>query len=689
MKKLLLSVTLLACVCLFTNAQLPVSTAPENKNVVLEEFTGVNCYYCPDGHKLAQQLADDNPGDVVLINIHVGNFAVPGTGDLDLRTPFGTDIKDQSSLTGYPAGTINRHDFTTSGWDMNGGTAMSRSYWDDAGAVLFGQSSYVNIAGEASIDYTTRVLTVNVEAYYTANGAASNNINVALLQNNVEGTQTGAEDWNPGNILPNGNYNHQHALRHLLTGQWGDVTTATTSGTTYTNTFTYTIPAAMAGVAYDIFNLEVVLFVAEGQQEIISGSIASMNYVLPPGLTLVDLAASTNMTMPADYCDPNVTPEVTVMNNSTVTVDTFEVYYVLDGGTPVTMVGNNLAASTSATFTFPALVLASGTHTLAYNVNTDNAVNIIDNVSGNNNAASADIITISPTAFATSHTEGFESYSNGDDVVNNVVLVNADAENTFVVSNAISGGSVTWNLGAYGNSDNSWRMRFRSWAVGSVATLLFENIDLSGSTGNGLRLSYAHALDNGTELDKFEINVSKDCGVTWTNVFREGGGNLSTAAAPVPSNWFYPAVTEWDSANIDLGAFDGESAVMIEFKGTSGGGNNLYFDDIQISNTVDLSNPYVYSGITESEKALFEAVELFPNPASNFTFVRLEMSESADVKVEVRNMLGQMVKVVSDGVLNVGIHRLSINTVDFNEGLYYLNIYSEEGNITKKFVVTK
>ena len=53
----------------------PVSQSPQNKNVVLEELTGINCQYCPDGHKLAQQLSDANPGRVVLVNIHAGGFA--------------------------------------------------------------------------------------------------------------------------------------------------------------------------------------------------------------------------------------------------------------------------------------------------------------------------------------------------------------------------------------------------------------------------------------------------------------------------------------------------------------------------------------------------------------------------------------------------------------------------------------
>jgi hypothetical protein len=60
--------------------------------VVLEELTGINCQYCPDGHLRAKQIADANPGRVVLVNIHAGGYATPGAGQPDLRTTAGTAL---------------------------------------------------------------------------------------------------------------------------------------------------------------------------------------------------------------------------------------------------------------------------------------------------------------------------------------------------------------------------------------------------------------------------------------------------------------------------------------------------------------------------------------------------------------------------------------------------------------------
>ena len=108
MKKLITLTTANFCV-IFVFAQTFVSTTPENKNIVLEEFTGIHCVYCPDGHLMAQNLYNVNPGDVVLINIHAGSYAVPSAGEPDFRTPFGAAIDGQASVSGYPAGTINRH----------------------------------------------------------------------------------------------------------------------------------------------------------------------------------------------------------------------------------------------------------------------------------------------------------------------------------------------------------------------------------------------------------------------------------------------------------------------------------------------------------------------------------------------------------------------------------------------------
>ncbi len=292
-------------------AQLPVSQSAENRNVVLEEFTGIHCVYCPDGHKRAQELKDANPNDVILINIHVGGYAVPSSGEPDFRTPYGPSIANQSGLTGYPAGTINRHEFE------GGKTALSRSKWNQYGNVVLGEASYANVALQSSIDIASRLLTVDVEVYYTGDGPASNKLNIAILQDGIEGPQTGMS-YNPAQVLPNGKYQHNHMLRHLLTGQWGDAINTTTQGTLIQRQYTYTIPADLKGVEYVLKDLAVVAFLAEGNQEIVTGASGPL-YV---GTTSVE--DENNMIVGVNaYPNPtsgNVSFEINLAEKSTVNV---------------------------------------------------------------------------------------------------------------------------------------------------------------------------------------------------------------------------------------------------------------------------------------------------------------------------------------------------------------------------------
>ena len=211
-------------------------------------------------------------------------------------------------------------------------------------------------------------------------------------------------------------------LRHLLTGQWGE--NIPVSSGFYTNTYTYNIPNDLNGVAYDLFNLEVAVFVAEGQQEVINGNMSIMNYVVPNGVNLIDLSANTNMSLPSSYCDNVITPEITVTNNSNVPVDTFEVSYTLNSNAAVSQgVYTSLNAGASTTITFPTVTIPSGTNSINFSSSTISGTSYIDNVSNNNVATTGDFSVLSPTAIGTNHNESFEGYDLATPSPNNAILI--------------------------------------------------------------------------------------------------------------------------------------------------------------------------------------------------------------------------------------------------------------------------
>lgn len=295
MKKNLLLFVLFVAFFSGINAQTLVSTDVQKKNVVLEEFTGIHCTYCPEGHAIAQALKDENPSDVVLINIHTGNYATPSSGEPDFRTEFGDAIAGQSGLNGYPSGQVNRHYFPDLA--STNGPAMGRSAWVTAAGRMFVEDSPVNVGASTSYNAATRELTVNVELYYTAASTeATNFINVALLQSNILGPQTGGGAGD--------NYVHNHMLRFLITGQWGEEITTTALGTFVEKTYTYTIPENYLDVECIVENCEVAVFVTETQQEIYSGvvvpaidgtTLVTATLAAPADLMIVGEASATSV----------------------------------------------------------------------------------------------------------------------------------------------------------------------------------------------------------------------------------------------------------------------------------------------------------------------------------------------------------------------------------------------------------
>jgi len=229
MKKLLL-ICILAILYLSSSSQTIVSTAPETKRAVVEDYSGV-MWESPYSHIRIQHMQYKYPDHVFAIYIHEGDNAIPGSNDyLDLRTPWGPALLAQTDYNSdYLTTTINRHVFLE--YAHNSGTAIGANDIIDAIDMIMLDPAYVNVAAEASIDLATNLLTVHVEAYYTGTSPeASNYLNVALVQNDIYGWQVGRYS-NPNYCTTEEEeYRQQGVLRHLLTDQFGDEITSTTPG---------------------------------------------------------------------------------------------------------------------------------------------------------------------------------------------------------------------------------------------------------------------------------------------------------------------------------------------------------------------------------------------------------------------------------------------------------------------------
>ena len=498
LKNYFLLFTLISCLTGFS--QTIVSTDSQNKKVILEEYTGIYCVYCPDGHSRAQALKNQYPNDVFLINIHTGGYAIPNPAinDPDFRTPFGDAIASQSNLTGYPSGSVNRQYFSSLA--SNGGTAMGRGNWNTAASQVLNQSAYVNVGVEATINVQNNELTVHVEGYYTGNSPQNTNyLNVVLTQNNTLGPQTGGGMGS--------DYNHMHRLVHMITGQWGEVISTTSTGSFIDETFTYTIPSNYNGIDVLITELNVIAFITETQQEIISGAEYTPTFVgIEHSNDAAVMGLDDNLN---DNCGEIASPSVVVQNNGTDPITSLSIEYSSNDGSSETYSWTGSIASLE----FTSIELPS----IGYSPSNTNSVNIIisddDNNNNNSNTFYFDQSNSYETSFVTLNllTDNYGSettwnlkdangfivaqggpYTNNFTASLEIGIPSSNECYTFTINDSIGDGiCCAYGIGSYSISDDSGNEIFSGGEFSSTEATTFrvgESLGLNSFTDENLKI---------------------------------------------------------------------------------------------------------------------------------------------------------------------------------------------------------
>jgi len=261
-----LSLTLFICLLFssaWLSAQTLVSTMPENKAAILEEFTGVSCPNCPPAHQIIENLLPQYPNNLFVVSYHPTNssYTTPrNASDPDFRRGF-LDGFYTSSFVGsrfMPGGLVNRRIWGTE-------RMTSRGNWTSYINTIQAEASPVNVGTVATYDTATSLLSVDVEVYYTDTSATANTLYVFLLEDSLVADQSGS-GGSP-------NYVHNHVFRETLTtDQWGDLIPLTpVAGQFYKDTLTFDNSAG----AYNMKNCSVIAFVRDpSTEEIFSGTSA-------------------------------------------------------------------------------------------------------------------------------------------------------------------------------------------------------------------------------------------------------------------------------------------------------------------------------------------------------------------------------------------------------------------------------
>ena len=672
----------------YVSAQTIVSTSAENKNAIVEESTGIHCSYCPDGHAILNQVVDQNPNDVFVIKFHEGGYAwdCDPNGGHDFNNTIANQLGTMGAASGQPSASVNRQIFSS--WSSTGGTAMSRGYWSSAISQVLQESAYVNVGLEAEL--AGNVLTIHVEAYYTASSPQSTNyLHLAIMQDETIGPQMGADSFNPSYVVsssPNSSYAHgEYDYRHMdrlvdmVDGINGDAISTTSAGTFIDRTYTYTLPEMYNDVPVDLAEIEVAAFITDGD-EIVNGYKVEAAYT-PVGYDVA--VVSIDSPSGSGVYSDNENIIVTIENFGEYTVSNFDVsYQVNDGDTVTETFTGSLAYEETSQYTFYA----------TYDFSSPGDYEIVANTSlGGDDVPSNDMISNSFTSITGGdcpdeyslpivwrddfecHTE-FEFSNIGDWIINDIDGGTTYGANDVDFPNeSYVGAGIIYNHALATDNNTNTSTTFADWApyegnqglyfvAATAATgpnndwMISPEFNMQGVTSPQLTF-WAKTITDAWGLERFSIYVN-DVNTSNPDI----ATFIELSQAP-----YIEAPTEWTQYQFDLSSWEGYDSLRIAIHYESNDTFVLQMDSFKIEGTL---------GIGDSEINNFE---YFYNVSTK----NLEMTSDETLrKIEIFNILGQ--KVFQENI-NSNAHTSSL--MDLGTSIYIVNIEGTTGMKSFKLLV--
>ncbi len=375
-----------------------------------------------------------------------------------------------------------------------------------------------------------------------------------------------------------------------------------------------------------------------------------------------DLSIESN-NEPSDFnlvCNPGpATVSATIRNFGSTPESNFEVSYQLDSEPVVneTFTGT-LAPGGQSVFDFatPLNISASGNYTLTVSVN----------LAGDENPGNDDDVL---NFYAATEAEPLDFEEPFD--VNGVPpsgwnILNSDNADTWQERSNITGSDGTPTVTAY--IDN-----FSYNASGEEDILETVLIDLTSTTNAMLDFDLAKAQYSSSFSDAFRVDISTDCGATFTQIYYKEGLDLSTVSGYQTNIWTPNSAADWRTESIDLAPYLGEN-VQFRFVNINGFGNSTFIDNINVSGVL---------GITKEN---LDIITMYPNPASNTVFINLKNIGTSNISIALFNSLGQRLHYISEAEM-AGKTQGVLNVSGYATGIYFVKIKSGKNTATKKLIV--
>ena len=252
--------------------------------------------------------------------------------------------------------------------------------------------------------------------------------------------------------------------------------------------------------------------------------------------------------------------------------------------------------------------------------------------------------------------------------------------NDFIINNPSGGQTFQRTTGAAATGSASVEIRnYLTNIDGNVDELITPSYDLSGITNPMFKFKLAYKRRQSSDNDKLLVYWSTNCGRSWTLRLPLTGMGLITSPGDVSTYWI-PNANDWDEKSINLSSIANESNVRFKFVFESGGGNNLYIDDINIDGISSTNDLYDNIG----------SFNVYPNPTKDNAVISFNLTKNVDnLTIVVKDLLGKDVSSVINGQsFAAGKYTLSVDeTNQLSSGVYFIQFQADNNVITQKLVI--
>jgi len=106
---------------------------------------------------------------------------------------------------------------------------------------------------------------------------------------------------------------------------------------------------------------------------------------------------------------------------------------------------------------------------------------------------------------------------------------------------------------------------------------------------------------------------------------------------------------------------------------------------------IDTDGQFEYSDVVEVEvvPTQFELSQNYPNPFNPSTTIRFSLPKETQLKINIYNMLGELVETLAEGIYKAGYHKVTFNASTLSSGAYIYRIESTDFVQTKKMILMK